>query len=59
MLLEKVQEKLKQKKAEADVLTKKWEEEKATIEGRKKMRAQLDQYRVELEQAKRNGDYAK
>lgn len=52
-----VQQQLKEKEAEAGRLTAVWERERNDLEQRKEMRIRMDLFKVELEQAKRVGDY--
>ncbi|NVJ69446.1 MAG: ATP-dependent chaperone ClpB [Alphaproteobacteria bacterium] len=54
--LEKELAELEQRSAE---LTARWQTEKDRIAGDKNLKEQLDQARIELEQAQRRGDYAK
>ncbi|KAK4862179.1 hypothetical protein LT330_003317 [Penicillium expansum] len=56
---EKLQEDLKVKKTEADKLTEVWEEEKAEIDTIKRTKEDLERARFELEQAQREGNFAK
>ncbi|KAI2680786.1 hypothetical protein CBS147355_3766 [Penicillium roqueforti] len=56
---EKLQEDLKTKQAEASKLTEAWEEEKAEIDTIKRTKENLERARFELEQAQREGNFAK
>ncbi|KAE8149296.1 P-loop containing nucleoside triphosphate hydrolase protein [Aspergillus avenaceus] len=56
---EKLQEELKAKKDEATKLTEVWEKEKAEIESLKRTKEDLERARFELEQAQREGNFAK
>ncbi|KAJ5687761.1 hypothetical protein N7536_010380 [Penicillium majusculum] len=56
---EKLQEDLKTKQAEADKLTEAWEEEKAEIDAIKRTKEDLERARFELEQAQREGNFAR
>jgi len=55
----KAEETLKAKEAEAKALTEVWEVEKAAVLERNQNRERLDALRVEYEQARRSGDYAR
>lgn len=56
---ERLESRLEEKKAEAASLTEKWEKERAEIEGIKKVQSDLEQARLELEQAQREGNFGK
>ncbi|KAJ5752619.1 hypothetical protein N7520_009536 [Penicillium odoratum] len=56
---EKLQEDLKIKKEEAGKLTEVWEKEKLEIDGIKRTKEELEQARFQLEQAQREGNFAK
>ncbi|PYH95935.1 P-loop containing nucleoside triphosphate hydrolase protein [Aspergillus ellipticus CBS 707.79] len=56
---EKLQEDLKIKKEEAAKLTETWEKEKAEIDELKRTKEKLESARFELEQAQREGNFAK
>ncbi|KAE8416658.1 P-loop containing nucleoside triphosphate hydrolase protein [Aspergillus pseudocaelatus] len=56
---EKLQEDLKAKQEEAAKLTETWEKEKAEIETLKRTKEDLERARFELEQAQREGNFAK
>ncbi|KAF2842517.1 P-loop containing nucleoside triphosphate hydrolase protein [Patellaria atrata CBS 101060] len=56
---EKLEQTLKEKQAEAASLTEKWDKERAEIEEIKKLQADLEKARLELEQAQREGNFAK
>jgi ATP-dependent Clp protease ATP-binding subunit ClpB len=56
---EKLEADLKKCQEEAQALTEKWEKEKAEIEAIKQTQAELDKARIELEQAQREGNFAR
>ncbi|KAL2271092.1 hypothetical protein VTJ83DRAFT_463 [Remersonia thermophila] len=56
---EKLEADLKTCQEEARVLTEKWEKEKAEIDSIKQTQAELDKARIELEQAQREGNFAR
>ncbi|KAK1150115.1 chaperone ATPase hsp78 [Aspergillus melleus] len=56
---EKLEEDLKVKKEEAEKLTEIWDKEKAEIESLKRTKEELEQARFELEQAQREGNFAR
>ena len=56
---EKLEQHLKQKQAEAEELTLKWEEERAEIDAIKTTKKNLEKARLELDQAQREGNFAK
>jgi len=56
---EKLEETLKLKQAEAAKLQEIWEKERAEIEAIKKTKEELEKARIELEQAQREGNFAK
>ncbi|OJJ63522.1 hypothetical protein ASPSYDRAFT_38091 [Aspergillus sydowii CBS 593.65] len=56
---EKLQEDLKAKQDEAGKLTEVWEKEKAEIDNLKRTKEELERARFELQQAQREGDFAK
>ncbi|KAL5356920.1 P-loop containing nucleoside triphosphate hydrolase protein [Aspergillus floccosus] len=56
---EKLQEDLKAKQEEAAKLTEVWEKEKAEIESLKRTKEELENARFQLEQAQREGNFAK
>ncbi|KAF1930780.1 heat shock protein 78 [Didymella exigua CBS 183.55] len=56
---ERLEEKLKQKQADVEVLTEKWEKERAELGAIKNAQENLEKAKVELEQARREGNYAK
>ncbi|KAL2022728.1 hypothetical protein VTK56DRAFT_4809 [Thermocarpiscus australiensis] len=56
---EKLEADLKQCQEEAKVLTEKWEKEKAELDAIKQTQAELDRARIELEQAQRQGNFAR
>lgn len=56
---ERLEETLKQKQADVKVLTEKWEKERAELDAIKNAQENLEKAKVELEQARREGDFAK
>ncbi|KAI1143582.1 P-loop containing nucleoside triphosphate hydrolase protein [Hypoxylon sp. FL0543] len=56
---EKLEEDLRKLQEEQKTLTERWEKERAELEGLKKIQAELDRARVELEQAQRSGNFAR
>lgn len=56
---DKLQEDLKIKQEEVGKLTEVWEKEKLEIDGIKRTKEELEQARFQLEQAQREGDFAK
>ncbi|KAF3043230.1 chaperone ATPase hsp78 [Didymella heteroderae] len=56
---ERLEETLKQKQANVKVLTEKWEKERAELDAIKNAQENLEKAKVELEQARREGNYAK
>lgn len=56
---EKLEADLKNCQEEVHTLTEKWEKEKAEIDAIKQTQAELDRARIELEQAQREGNFAK
>ena len=56
---ERLEETLKQKQADVKVLTDKWEKERAELDAIKNAQENLEKAKVELEQARREGNYAK
>ncbi|KAF3000150.1 chaperone ATPase hsp78 [Curvularia kusanoi] len=56
---ERLEETLKQKQADVKVLTEKWEKERAEIDEIKNAQENLEKAKVELEQARREGNFAK
>ncbi|KAJ4314539.1 chaperone ATPase hsp78 [Neodidymelliopsis sp. IMI 364377] len=56
---ERLQETLKQKQADVKVLTEKWEGERAELDAIKNAQENLEKAKVELEQARREGNFAK
>lgn len=56
---EKIEKDLETKQAEVDRLTKVWEEERKEIESIKSAKFDLEQAKIDLELAQRNGDFAK
>lgn len=57
--LEKLEEQITALQEEADQLTEQWQAEKARLAGSSQLKEQLDQARIELEQAQRRGDLAR
>ncbi|KAJ8114023.1 hypothetical protein OPT61_g3994 [Boeremia exigua] len=56
---ERLEETLKQKQADVKVLTEKWEKERAELDEIKNAQENLEKAKVELEQARRQGNFAK
>jgi len=56
---EKLEEKLAKKQGEVNILTEKWEKERKEIEEIKETKLALEKARFDLEQARREGDFAK
>jgi ATP-dependent Clp protease ATP-binding subunit ClpB len=56
---EKLEETLRQKQIEVGELTKRWEKEREEIEAIKRTKEDLEKARLELEQAQREGNFAK
>lgn len=56
---EQLEKTLTLKQDEVGALTEKWESERAEIEASKRVKEDLEQARLELEQAQREGDFAK
>ncbi|KAI8936521.1 chaperone ATPase hsp78 [Plenodomus lindquistii] len=56
---ERLQESLKQKQDEVKVLTEKWEKERAELEEIKNAQGNLEKAKLELEQARREGNFAR
>ncbi|KAH9902220.1 P-loop containing nucleoside triphosphate hydrolase protein [Xylariomycetidae sp. FL2044] len=56
---EKLEADLKRLQEEEKALTERWEKERAEIEALKKVQADLDKARIELEQAQREGNFAR
>lgn len=56
---ERLEETLKQKQTDVKVLTEKWEKERAELDAIKNAQENLEKAKVELEQARREGDFAK
>jgi ATP-dependent Clp protease ATP-binding subunit ClpB len=57
--LAKLEKELANLEEEANLLTRRWQEEKEKLAGAQKLKEQLDASRVELEQAQRKGDLAR
>src|SRR6185312_12508357 len=57
--LAKLEKELANLEEEANLLTRRWQEEKGKLADAQKLKEQLDSARVELEQAQRKGDLAK
>lgn len=57
--LAKLEEELASLESESSVLTERWQAEKVKIQAEAKIKEQLDQARLELEQAQRQGDLAR
>lgn len=56
---ERLEETLKQKQADVKVLTEKWEKERAELDAIKNAQENLEKAKLELEQARREGNFAK
>jgi len=56
---QRLQESLKRKQKEVKKLTDKWEKERATIDQVKSVKEQIEKSRLDLEQAQREGNFAK
>ncbi|KZM22805.1 Non-chaperonin molecular chaperone ATPase [Ascochyta rabiei] len=56
---ERLEETLKQKQADVKLLTEKWEKERAELDAIKNAQENLEKAKVELEQARREGNFAK
>ncbi|KAI1488142.1 ATPase [Biscogniauxia mediterranea] len=56
---EKLEEDLKKLKEEEKALTERWEKEKNEIDALKKVQSDLDKARIELDQAQREGNFAR
>ena len=57
--VDKIQEELSSLNAQRDVLMKKWDEEKAILSGLQTARQQVEDYRIQAQNAERAGDYGK
>ena len=57
--MDKIQEELSSLNAQRDVLMKKWDEEKAILSGLQTARQQVEDYRIQAQNAERAGDYGK
>lgn len=57
--LASLQKELTDLKSERNVLNQRWESEKAVIENVQNVKNQIEQYKLEAEQAERNGNYEK
>jgi ATP-dependent Clp protease ATP-binding subunit ClpB len=56
---QKLEEKLSKKQGEVNILTEKWERERKEIDEIKETKAAIEKARFDLEQARRDGDFAK
>ena len=59
MKLDKINDDLKDLNAQRDVLMKKWEEEKNILSGLQQARQQIEDYKIQAQNAERAGDYGK
>ncbi len=59
MKLDKINDDLKDLNAQRDVLMKKWEEEKDILSGLQQARQQIEDYKIQAQNAERAGDYGK
>lgn len=57
--MDKINEDLKDLNAQRDVLMKKWDEEKNILSGLQKARQEIEDYRIQAQNAERAGDYGK
>ena len=57
--LERLEKELADLKEQSDSMTAKWQAERDSLEAARELKEQLDRARAELEQAKRDGDFAK
>ena len=57
--MDKIQEELSSLNAQRDVLMKKWDEEKAILSGLQTARQQVEDYKIQAQNAERAGDYGK
>ena len=59
MKLDKINADLKDLSAQRDVLMKRWEEEKCILSGLQQARQQIEDYKIQAQNAERSGDYGK
>ena len=59
MKMEKIMEELKDLNAQRDVLMKKWEEEKDILSGLQQARQQIEDFKIQAQNAERAGDYGR
>ena len=59
MKLDKINADLKDLNAQRDVLMKRWEEEKCILSGLQQARQQIEDYKIQAQNAERSGDYGK
>lgn len=59
MKMDKIDGDLKSLNAQRDVLMKKWEEEKGILSGLQQARQQIEDYKIQAQNAERAGDYGK
>lgn len=59
MKMDKIKEDLADLNAQRDVLMKKWEEEKGILSGLQQARQQIEDYKIQAQNAERAGDYGK
>ena len=57
--MDKIEEELKDLNMQRDVLMKKWEEEKSILSGLQTARQQVEDYKIQAQNAERSGDYGK
>ena len=57
--MDKIEEELASLNAQRDVLMKKWDEEKAILSGLQTARQQVEDYKIQAQNAERAGDYGK
>ena len=59
MKMDKIMEELKDLNAQRDVLMKKWEEEKDILSGLQQARQQIENFKIQAQNAERAGDYGR
>ena len=59
MKMDKIMEELKDLNAQRDVLMKKWEEEKDILSGLQRARQQIEDFKIQAQNAERAGDYGR
>ncbi len=57
--MDKIEEELKNLNSQRDVLMKRWDEEKAILSGLQTARQQVEDYKIQAQNAERAGDYGK